>query len=132
MIGLLAAAVRDPDPVMFFEHKGLYGMRDEVPDGEIVDTEVERTILAQPGVAGAVVFGTQDDRLGERVAALVELQDGATVTTTELRAACEQELAAYKVPEQWAVVASLPRNAMGKVVRTGLADLLPATKGATT
>jgi pyruvate/2-oxoglutarate/acetoin dehydrogenase E1 component len=38
-IGLLAAAVRDPDPVMFFEHKSIYPMKFEVPDrqGDIVD-----------------------------------------------------------------------------------------------
>jgi acyl-CoA synthetase (AMP-forming)/AMP-acid ligase II len=98
----------------------------------VYPAEVERTILAQPGVAGAVVFGTPDDRLGERVAALVELQAGARVTTEELRAVCAAELAAYKVPERWAVVDALPRNAMGKVVRTGLVDLLPELKGATT
>src|ERR1700745_1674194 len=36
--GLLAAPVRDPDPVIFFEHKSLYPTKGEVPDGEIVDT----------------------------------------------------------------------------------------------
>jgi pyruvate dehydrogenase E1 component beta subunit len=34
----MAAAVRDPDPVIFFEHKSLYATKGEVPDGEIVDT----------------------------------------------------------------------------------------------
>jgi len=36
--GLLAAAIRDPDPVLFFEQKSLYGIKDEVPDGEHVDS----------------------------------------------------------------------------------------------
>jgi acetoin:2,6-dichlorophenolindophenol oxidoreductase subunit beta len=38
VIGLMAAAVRDPDPVIFFEHKSLYPVKGDVPDGEIVDT----------------------------------------------------------------------------------------------
>src|SRR5713226_5993457 len=37
VIGLMAAAVRDPDPVIFFEHKSLYAVKGEVPDGELVD-----------------------------------------------------------------------------------------------
>ena len=36
VVGLFAAAVRDNDPVMFFEHKSLYGIKGEVPDGEHV------------------------------------------------------------------------------------------------
>jgi acetoin:2,6-dichlorophenolindophenol oxidoreductase subunit beta len=35
--GLLAAAIRDPDPVIFFEHKSLYPTKGEVPDGEHVE-----------------------------------------------------------------------------------------------
>jgi pyruvate dehydrogenase E1 component beta subunit len=38
VIGLMAAAVRDPDPVVFFEHKSLYATKADVPDEEIVDT----------------------------------------------------------------------------------------------
>ncbi len=35
--GLLAASIRDPDPVIFFEQKSLYGDKGEIPDGEHVD-----------------------------------------------------------------------------------------------
>jgi acyl-CoA synthetase (AMP-forming)/AMP-acid ligase II len=86
-------------------------------------------LLGVDGVAGAAVFGVPDDRLGERVGALIELADGATVTTEALRDTCAAALAPYKVPEQWGVVDSLPRNAMGKVVRAGLADLLAGSGG---
>jgi acetoin:2,6-dichlorophenolindophenol oxidoreductase subunit beta len=45
VVGLMAAAVRDPDPVIFFEHKSLYPVKGEVPDGEIVDTLGSAKIL---------------------------------------------------------------------------------------
>lgn len=37
VMGLIAAAVRDPDPVIVFEHKSLYAVKGEVPEGEVID-----------------------------------------------------------------------------------------------
>jgi pyruvate dehydrogenase E1 component beta subunit len=48
VIGLMAAAVRDPDPVLFFEHKSLYPIRAEVPDGELVDV-LGRAVVRRTG-----------------------------------------------------------------------------------
>ena len=48
IIGLMAAAVRSPDPVMFFEHKALYATKGEVPDGEIVDV-LGKAKIVRPG-----------------------------------------------------------------------------------
>src|SRR4029434_4988578 len=45
--GLMAAAVRDPDPVIFFEHKGLFATKGEVPDGEHVDRLGTAKVLCQ-------------------------------------------------------------------------------------
>jgi len=48
IIGLMAAAVRDPDPVIFHEHKALYATKGEVPDGEIVDV-LGKAKIVRPG-----------------------------------------------------------------------------------
>ncbi len=54
LIGLFAAAVRDPDPVMFIEHKGLLGTKDEVRDGDIVD-ELGKAKVVRPGRDATIV-----------------------------------------------------------------------------
>ncbi|TDV49890.1 class I adenylate-forming enzyme family protein [Actinophytocola oryzae] len=85
--------------------------------------EVERVIAAHPDVARVAVCGIPDDRLGQRVAALVE-STGPPLDLTALAERCRAALAPYKVPEVWSQVAALPVNAMGKVVRAGLPDLV--------
>ncbi len=45
--GLLAAAIRDPDPVLFFEQKSLYGTKGDVPEGEYVDELGKAKILRE-------------------------------------------------------------------------------------
>ncbi|MFA1546311.1 class I adenylate-forming enzyme family protein [Actinomadura chokoriensis] len=84
--------------------------------------EVERVIAAHPDVAGAAVCGVPDERLGERVAAVVE-SAGPPLDFASLAGLCRRELAAYKVPEIWSQVDALPVNAMGKVQRAGLPEL---------
>lgn len=54
VVGLLAAAVRDPDPVIFFEHKSLYATKGEVPDGEILDT-LGTAKIVRPGKDATVL-----------------------------------------------------------------------------
>lgn len=57
VIGLLAAAVRDPDPVIFLEHKTLYASKGEVPDGEIVDKLGTAKILRTGSDATILALG---------------------------------------------------------------------------
>ncbi len=84
----------------------------------VYPAEVERVINDFPGIAASCVVGVPDDRLGARVAAVIELessaQDDHRINVDALRAHCRANLARYKVPEAF-VVRSLPRNAMGKV-----------------
>jgi len=54
VIGLLAAAVRDPDPVIFLEHKSLYATKGEVEDGEILDT-LGTAKIVRPGKDATIV-----------------------------------------------------------------------------
>jgi pyruvate dehydrogenase E1 component beta subunit len=45
--GLLAASIRDPDPVIFFEHKALYAVKGEVPEGEHVEELGKARVLRE-------------------------------------------------------------------------------------
>ena len=47
VVGLMAAAIRDPDPVVFLEHKALFATKGEVPDGELVDVLGRATTVRQ-------------------------------------------------------------------------------------
>jgi long-chain acyl-CoA synthetase len=89
----------------------------------VCPAEVERVLLAAPGVAACAVLAIPDDRLGERVVAVVEVQSGQELDTDAVRDHCLANLARYKVPERFTVVEALPRNAMGKIIRSRLEAL---------
>lgn len=93
----------------------------------VYPAEVERVLHEHPMVGAGAVVGVPDERLGERVAAVVEPADGLgtdDVDVEAVQAFLFDELAKYKVPERIAVVEALPRNAMGKIVRKDLPALL--------
>jgi len=84
--------------------------------------EIEQVITRHPGVSEAAVIGVPDARLGEVGRAFVVPRADAAVTAEEVIAFCRQRLANYKVPRSVRVVAALPRNASGKVLKFELRD----------
>jgi len=94
----------------------------------VYPAEVERVLARHPAVAGVAVLGITDERLGQRVAAVIELSDNASAADTpalvaQLQSHCLEQIARYKVPEQFRFVDSLPRNAMNKIVKPQLLHL---------
>jgi long-chain acyl-CoA synthetase len=90
----------------------------------VYPAEVERVLQELPEIAASAVLGVPDERLGERVVAIVEPVAGASIDEGALREHCLANLAKYKVPERFVVVDAFPRNAMGKIIRTELPALL--------
>ena len=84
VIGLLAAAVRDPDPVLFFEHKGLYPSKGEVPDGEITDELGRASVLRQGGDATILALAAMVPR-ALAAAEKLSAEDGIEATVVDLR-----------------------------------------------
>ena len=91
---------------------------------KIAPLEVDDALLAHPAVAEACAFAAPHPRLGEDVAAMVVLKDGAQVDERALQAFVGRRLARFKVPRQIIFAAELPKGATGKVQRIGLAAAL--------
>jgi acyl-CoA synthetase (AMP-forming)/AMP-acid ligase II len=91
----------------------------------VYPVEVEGVLSTLPGVAAAAVVPRADPVMGEIGVAFVVPRDPATPPTLEgVRASGRDHLAAYKLPEELRIVASLPLTAMEKIDRTALAATL--------
>jgi pyruvate dehydrogenase E1 component beta subunit len=84
MKGLLAAAVRDPDPVIVFEHKGLFATKGEVPDGEHVDRLGTAKVLRTGGDVTLVALAQMVPR-ALAAAALLQRDHGIAATVVDVR-----------------------------------------------
>ncbi|TQK50510.1 fatty-acyl-CoA synthase [Streptomyces sp. SLBN-118] len=99
---------------------GFLTLTDRVKDviksgGEwISSVELENHLMAHPGVAEACVVGVPDDKWGERPLAAVVLRPGSTAAFGELRGFLAGKVAAWQLPERWALVGEVPKTSVGK------------------
>lgn len=94
-----------------------------VSGGEnVYPAEVEEVLRSHTGILDAAAFGVPDERWGQRVIAAIVLCPESKPTEEELTAFCGTRLASYKVPATFRVVAQLPRNAAGKLLRRTLRE----------
>ena len=88
----------------------------------VYPTEIEQVLFTHPAVMEAAVIGIPDSYRGEAVKAFVILKPGANVTIDDLRQHCITNLAEFKRPSTIDVRESLPKSAVGKVLRRVLRD----------
>ena len=86
-------------------------------------SEIEATLQDHTAVIGACVVGIPDDRVGERIKAIVVLnEDVRGVSGTDLTKWCKDRLAAYKIPQYIEFRDMLPKSKVGKLLRRDVRD----------
>jgi long-chain acyl-CoA synthetase len=88
----------------------------------IYPAEIEAVIIRHPAVQDVAVIGIPDEEFGEQVKAFCELKPGHVANEAALLAYCRESLASYKRPRSIDIVAELPRNTMGKLLKRELRD----------
>ncbi|MDJ0947792.1 MAG: class I adenylate-forming enzyme family protein [Alphaproteobacteria bacterium] len=110
----------DDEGFLFFK-----GRADDVINNEgakFYPVEVENALHAHPAVTEAAVFGWPHPQHGEVAVAFVVTTE--KITGAELAEFCRPHIASYKVPYRIAFVDAMPRNPMGKILKTRLKEML--------
>jgi long-chain acyl-CoA synthetase len=110
----------DDDGYLFIEDR----VKDMIISGgeNVYPAEVENVLSDHPAVADVAVIGVPDDRWGETVKAIVVLRAGAIAAAADIIAFARERLAHFKCPTSVDVVASLPRNPSGKILKRELRE----------
>jgi long-chain acyl-CoA synthetase len=82
--------------------------------------DVEEILNAHEDVEEVAVVGIPDERMGEEMVACVVKKPGTSVTEEELIRYCQEHLAKNKTPRRVVFLESLPRNGVGKILKTHL------------
>ena len=88
----------------------------------VYPSEVEQVIWGHPAVRDCAVVGAPHPDWGEAVTAVVELNEGCTLTEAEVIALCKQELGSIRAPKAVHLVPALPRSVNGKVLKKNIRE----------
>ena len=119
----------------FFDADGFLTISDRIKDmiitgGEnVYPAEVESALMRHPAVAEVAVIGEPNDQWGEGIVAIAALKAGQSLTIEELRAFAGENLARYKLPGRLEIVAALPRNTTGKILKYQLRETFAKPSG---
>ncbi len=113
-------AVQDEDGYIFIVDR----KKDMIIAGgfNIYPREIDEVLYQHPKVSEAVALGVPDPYRGETVKAFVVLKPGETATSQEIMDFCKARLTGYKVPKIIEFRESLPKSAVGKLLRKALRD----------
>ncbi len=113
-------ATRDEDGYIFIVDR----KKDMIIAGgfNIYPRDIDEVLFQHPKVAEAVAIGVNDKYRGETVKAFVVLKEDESCTTEEIIAFCKEKLAPYKVPKLVEFRDSIPKSAIGKILRKVLRD----------
>ena len=92
----------------------------------IYPVQIEDFLSAHPKIKDVAVIGLADERLGEIVAAIIEVEDGAECSEEEINDFCRQ-LPRYKRPRR-IIFADVPRNPTGKIEKPKLREIYGASE----
>jgi fatty-acyl-CoA synthase len=113
----------------YFDEEGFLTISDRIKDmiisgGEnVYPAEVESALMRHPAIAEVAVIGEPDPDWGEQIVAIAAIKPGQTLTIEELRAYAGESLARYKLPRRLEIIAALPRNATGKILKYRLREM---------
>jgi acyl-CoA synthetase (AMP-forming)/AMP-acid ligase II len=112
------AGYLDADGYVYIQDR----LKDMIISGgeNVYPAEVESAIYGHPDVADVAVIGLPDDQWGESVKAICVPRPGHTVDPASVIAWARERIAGFKVPKSVDMIAELPRNPTGKVLRRSL------------